>query len=138
MAAKVKASANDVRVFGRANGATGAWVSETTRGRLPAEWIARFEKETGKRYVAGFKPETKVTLRPTKVDKNGKRRVRPVQKSLAEVRALAGDAAGARGVLSEKARNAAESALSDPLTEAEVDALAAETEVQVTLDETTE
>lgn len=123
---KTVVGADAVREFGRAKGATGAWVKEQTRGRLPQEWVATYEKETGNKYVAGFKPEVKVPLRPTKVDKNGKRRARPVEKSIAEVRALAGDAAGARGVLSEKAIAAAESALSDPLTSAEVDALAAE------------
>lgn len=96
------------------------------RGRVSREKIEAYEKATGNTVQTGFKPEKTVTLRPTKVQKNGKRVARPVTKSLSEARALAGETAGSRGVLSAKARTAAEAALSDPLTDAEIAAAAAE------------
>lgn len=120
MAARKVAGADAVRAFGREKGMTGAWTNEVTRGRVPKAAIEAFEAETGMRYVPGHREVTKVTLKPSKVDSKGVRRRRPVQKTLAEVRALAGDAAGSRGKPSAKAIAAAEAALSDPLTPAEV------------------
>lgn len=89
-----------------------------TRGRIAKSVIEGYEKETGHKVETGFKPETKVTLRVTKVDAKGHKRTRKVEKTLAEVRALAGDVAGKRGKPSAKAVAAAEAALSDPAPEA--------------------
>lgn len=88
-----------------------------TRGRIAKSVIADYEKETGHKVETGFKPEAKVTLRVTKVDSKGHKRTRKVEKSLAEVRALAGEVAGKRGKPSAKAIAAAEAALSDPAPE---------------------
>ena len=89
-----------------------------TRGRIAKSVIEQYETETGHKVETGFKAESKVTLRVTKVDAKGHKRTRKVEKSLAEVRALAGESAGKRGLLSAKAVAAAEAALSDPAPEA--------------------
>lgn len=108
-----------------AKGVQGKFTAEKARGRFPKVLVEEYEKETGHKVVTGFKAEKTVTLRPSKIQKNGKRVARPVQKSISEARALAGESAGARGVLGSKALDAASAALSDPLTTSEVVAAAA-------------
>jgi len=119
MAARKTVGVEAVREFARENKIKGAFTAEKARGRVPKALIERFEKETGQNVGVGFKAEKTVGVKVSKVTKSG-RRTRTVQKSIAEVRSLAGESAGLRGVLSATALAAAGQALSDPLTSAEV------------------
>lgn len=90
---------------------------EGVRGRIAKATIEQYETETGNRVATGHKPEKTVTVTVGKVTKSGAYRTRKVQKPLSEVRSLAGELAGTRGVLSAKALEAASAALSDPRPE---------------------
>lgn len=115
MATKSKqATAETVRTWAREQGTfTGNFLNENTRGRLPKTVVEAFEKSTKMTYVAGLKAEPTITLKVTKTDSKGHKRSRKVEKTLGEVRALAGEAAGKRGVLGKGAIAAAEAALSE-------------------------
>ena len=104
------ASANTVRSFVLANPKEGIVVKES-RGKMPQAAIDYFhESNPGQVYTPGFKDENKVTLSVTKTLSNGKTRKQKVEVTVSEARALAGEAAGQRGLLSPKALVAASEA----------------------------
>lgn len=85
------------------------------RGRLSKETIEKYEAETGNKVVTGLKVEpSKVTLKVRRVNKAGKFQTVRVQKTLAEVRALAGEPENKRGKVSGVVLAKATAALSDP------------------------
>lgn len=103
-------SGNTVRSFLLANPVEGVSVKDT-RGRLPKAGIEAFEAANPTQvYVPGTKDESKVTLTVAKPLANGKTRKTKVEVSVSEARTLAGEAAGQRGILSEKAILAASEA----------------------------
>lgn len=99
-----------------------AWFSEAqpegvrapgSRGRLHPETVEAFEKANpGKTYVLGTQDASKVTLTVTGTNKRGHKTSRKVEVPVSEARALAGEAAGRKGRLSEAAVAAASEALS--------------------------
>lgn len=110
MAKNTPASANTVRSFVLANPSKGIVVKES-RGKMPQAAIDYFhEQNPGQVYTPGFKDENKVTLSVVKTLASGKTRKQQVEVTVSEARALAGEAAGERGILSEKAVLAASEA----------------------------
>lgn len=85
------------------------------RGRVSATLIEAYEKATGNKVVTGLKTEpAKVTLKVRRKNKAGKFQTVRVQKTLAEVRALAGEPENKRGKVSGAVLAKATAALSDP------------------------
>lgn len=103
-------SGNTVREFLISNPVEGVEVKDT-RGRLSNKAVEAFHAANPSlRYVAGTKDEKTVTLTVTKPLANGKSRKTKVEVPVAKARALAGEAAGERGILSSKALLAASEA----------------------------
>ena len=112
------ASANEVRQWGLDNGQDVPAPREGesfARGRISKALVEAYETANPDReYVAGYKPERTFTLTVTKFDKRGRRRTSKVEKTLSQVRELAGLATNSKGVPSAEALATAEAALSDP------------------------
>lgn len=99
-------SGNTVRSFLLANPVEGVEVKDS-RGRLPKAGIEAYEAANpGMVYTPGFKDETKVSLVLPK-EVTGKSRNGKTEVTVAEARALAGDLAGERGILTAAAIEAA-------------------------------
>lgn len=114
---RTPASANEVRSWGLANGQDVPAPREGenfARGRISKALVEAYETANPDReYVAGFKPERTFTLTVTKQDKRGRNYSRKVEKTLSQVRELAGMASNSKGVPSAENIAAAEAALSE-------------------------
>lgn len=114
---RTPATANEVRQWGAENGheAPAPREGETfTRGRISKSLVEAYETANPDReYVPGFRPERTFTLTVTKQDKRGRRYSRKVEKTLSQVRELAGMASNAKGLPSAENIAAAEAALSE-------------------------
>jgi hypothetical protein len=114
---RTPASANEVRAWGLENGQEVAAPREGesfARGRISKALVEAFESANPDReYVAGHKPERTFTLTVTKQDKRGRNYTRKVEKTLSQVRELAGLASNAKGLPSAEAIATAEAALSE-------------------------
>jgi hypothetical protein len=114
---RTPASANEVRQWGVENGhdVPAPREGETfARGRISKSLVEAFETANpGREYVAGHKPERTFTLTVTKQDKRGRKYSRKVEKTLSQVRELAGLASNAKGLPSAESIAAAEAALSE-------------------------
>lgn len=109
------ATAAEARAWAREQGTySGSFLNENARGLLPKQVHADFTAATGK--VVVVKPRTKapetVALKVSKVQKNGKRRSRTIQKAMRDVRQVPG--VPAKGVLSAASIALAEAHFSDP------------------------
>ena len=109
----IAASGAEVRAYFAENPKAlpeGAKFKADGRGRLSVAVQEAFTKATGKTYVVGHRDENSVSLVLPK-EVTGKSRNGKVEVSVSRARALAGEAAGERGILSAEAVKAAGIAL---------------------------
>jgi len=81
-------------------------IAKSAKGRVHPKAREVFNTKSGKTYVEGT-PKATQALTYFKIDSLGRRQPRKVMLPVAEIRSLAGEAAGARGRLSPEALQAA-------------------------------
>lgn len=82
------------------------------RGRISKELVSRYEEATGNVYSPGHRDERVFEVAEVTRDKNGRKRTTKRSLTLTQVRELAGEVCGSRGLPSAAALEAASEALS--------------------------